>query len=69
MQELKVPTIFVWGEQSRFSNTEQGRRLSRLNPEIIQGFHSIPGAGVLPHLEIPAIITGLLYRYLTSSHR
>jgi len=64
MPQLQVPTIFVWGEQSRFSNPEQGRRLSRLNPEIIRGFHSIPGAGVLPHLEIPGIVTGLLYRYV-----
>ncbi|MDJ0618240.1 MAG: alpha/beta hydrolase [Calothrix sp. MO_192.B10] len=64
MKELQVPTVFVWGEKSRFSSTEKGRRLSRLNPEIIQGFHEIPGAGVLPHLEIPAMVTGLLSGYV-----
>ncbi|MDJ0800236.1 MAG: alpha/beta hydrolase [Calothrix sp. MO_167.B12] len=65
MKELQVPTVFLWGEKSRFSSSEKGRRLSRLNPDVIQGFHEIPGAGVLPHLEIPAIVTGLLSRYLS----
>jgi pimeloyl-ACP methyl ester carboxylesterase len=63
--ELKVPTVFVWGEQSRFNSPQQGRRLALLNPEWVQNFHVIPGAGVLPHLEIPAIAIGLLYTSIT----
>ncbi|NRB09122.1 MAG: alpha/beta hydrolase [Richelia sp.] len=62
--DLKVPTMFVWGEQSRFNSPHHGRRLALLNSEWIQGFHVIPGTGVLPHLEIPAIAIGLLEKYL-----
>ena len=62
--DLKVPTMFVWGEQSRFYSPHHGRRLALLNLEWIQGFHVIPETGVLPHLEIPAIAIGLLDKYL-----
>jgi pimeloyl-ACP methyl ester carboxylesterase len=62
--QLQVPTVFVWGGQSRFSSPEHGQRLARLNPNVIQSFHLIPDAGVLPHLELPAIVTGLLAKYV-----
>jgi pimeloyl-ACP methyl ester carboxylesterase len=41
-----------------------GRRLAGLNPKVIRGFESIPGTGVLPHLEQPEVVIGLLQRYL-----
>ena len=62
--QLQVPTVFVWGAQSRFSSPEHGQRLARLNPNVIKSFHLIPDAGVLPHLELPAIVTGLLAKYV-----
>ncbi len=62
--QLQVPTVFVWGAQSRFSSPEHGQRLARLNPNVIKSFHPIPDAGVLPHLEVPAIVTGLLAKYV-----
>ncbi len=64
MKQLTIPTVFVWGLQSRFSRPQQGKRLANLNPETIKGFHIISGTGVLPHLENPASVTGLLSYYL-----
>ncbi len=64
LPQLQVPTVFVWGAKSRFNGPEQGQRLARLNPAAVQAFHAIPTAGVLPHLEVPAIVTGLLHYYL-----
>ena len=60
MRELAVPTVLVWGADSRFKTPEQGQRLAKLNPEIIKAFQVISGTGVLPHLERPATVTGLL---------
>ena len=64
IQQLTIPTVMVWGEQSRFSGPDLGRQLANLNPQTIKTFQSIPDAGVLPHLELPAVIIGLLQRYL-----
>ncbi|CCH65392.1 Possible alpha/beta hydrolase superfamily,sll0553 homolog [Richelia intracellularis HM01] len=62
--DLKVPTIFVWGEQSCFNSPHHGQKLALLNSQWIKSFHMISGAGLLPHLEVPAIIIGLLDKYL-----
>lgn len=64
LPQLTVPTVFVWGAQSRFGSPEKGQQLAQLAPEVIQQFHLIPDAGVLPHLEVPAIVTGLLAQAL-----
>jgi pimeloyl-ACP methyl ester carboxylesterase len=64
LPQLTVPTVFVWGAQSRFGSPEKGQQLAQIAPEIIQQFHLIPDAGVLPHLEVPAIVTGLLAQSL-----
>jgi len=66
MGQLTVPTILVWGSQSRFSRPQQGKRLADLNPNVIKGFHIVSRTGVLPHLENPAIVTGLLSSYLAA---
>jgi pimeloyl-ACP methyl ester carboxylesterase len=60
VEQLQVPSVWVWGARSRFSGPEQGRRLAQLNPAFVQSLYVIPDAGVLPHLETPAIVTGLL---------
>lgn len=60
MEELQTPTTLVWGSQSRFSRPEKGRRLAKLNQGAIAQFQIVPGTGVLPHLETPAVVTGLL---------
>lgn len=61
---LQVPTVFVWGRQSRFKSPEQGKQLARLNPEYIRAFYIISNSGVLPHLETPATVIGLLLQFV-----
>ena len=65
--DLNIPTILLWGGQSRFSRSSQGKRLADLNPNIIKGFHIIPKTGVLPHLENPPVVTSLLSYYTHAS--
>ena len=53
----------LWGEQAQFTSIKLGRRLEGLT-QAIEGFEAIADAGVLPHLETPETVIGLLYRYL-----
>ena len=64
--QLTQPTCMVWGEQAQFTSVNLGRRLAELNPKAVQGFQSIPEAGVLPQLEQPATVIGLLHHHLQS---
>jgi pimeloyl-ACP methyl ester carboxylesterase len=66
LPQLTVPTAIIWGERSRFNRPEVGRRLAKLNPTAIAAFHVIPDAGVLPHLELPGVVIGLLQQWLHS---
>lgn len=68
LPQLTVPTLLVWGEQSRFGSPALGKRLAALNSQAVQAFWTIPDAGVLPHLETPAIVIGLLRKALTTLH-
>ncbi|RCJ25632.1 alpha/beta hydrolase [Nostoc minutum NIES-26] len=64
IQQLTIPTVVFWGEKAQFTSIKLGRRLANLNIDAIQKFYAIADAGVLPHLEIPEIVIGLLQRYL-----
>ena len=64
--ELTTPTVMVWGARSRFNSPAVGQRLADLNPDVVKEFYVIPDAGVLPHLELPAIVTNLLQVSLTN---
>lgn len=64
LPQLTVPTVMLWGEQAWFSTLARGQRLAALNPKAIQGFHVIPRAGVLPHLEVPAQAIAPVQPYL-----
>lgn len=64
VEGLTVPTAIAWGEEAQFTTINLGERLAKLNPTAIQHFYRIPNAGVLPHLEQPATIAGLLQRFL-----
>ena len=66
IQQLTVPTVLLWGEQAQFTTADLGRRLAQLNPQAIRAFELIAGVGVLPHLEMPEVVIGLLQRYLVS---
>lgn len=63
IDQLTVPTVLFWGEQAQFTRLDLGRRLARLNPEAVKGFEVIADTGVLPHLEQPAMMIGLLEQY------
>lgn len=69
MGDLNTPTSLVWGSQSRFSRPEKGKRLANLNQGAIAQFHIVPGTGVLPHLETPAVVSGLLASTIIRSSR
>lgn len=62
--QLTTPTVFVLGEASRFSRPEFGKRLAQLNPHAVQQVHVLPELGVLPHVELPAVVVGFLRAFL-----
>jgi pimeloyl-ACP methyl ester carboxylesterase len=62
IQQLTVPTVIFWGENAQFTRVELGQRLAKLNENTIQKFITIPDTGILPHLELPAVLVGLLLR-------
>ena len=64
LPQLAIPTVMLWGEQAQFTSVNLGRRLAKLNPQAVEAFEAIAGAGVLPHLEMPAVVIGLLYKML-----
>jgi len=64
LPQLTVPTAIVWGEQAKFTKCELGQRLANLNPKIIKSFRQISDAGVLPQLEQPALLIGILRQFL-----
>ncbi|MEM7555427.1 MAG: alpha/beta hydrolase [Cyanobacteria bacterium P01_A01_bin.84] len=64
LPQLHIPTAIAWGEKSQFVSTSLGRRLAAINPQAIKCFDVIPDTGVLPHLEQPSVITGLLSDWL-----
>lgn len=67
IQQLTVPTFILWGEQAQFTSVNLGQRLAKLNPQAIQRFEAIADVGVLPHLELPEVVIGLLQGTLQSS--
>lgn len=64
LPQLTVPTGVLWGEQAQFTTVGLGRQLAALNPQAVQEFQVVPETGVLPHLEQPAVVIGLLWRWL-----
>lgn len=64
LPQLRVPTVMLWGEQAQFTSVSLGQQLAKLNPQAVQAFEAIALVGVLPHLEAPEIVIGLLQRYM-----
>lgn len=64
MQQLLTPTVIFWGEKAQFTSLKLGRRLASLNPSVVRKFYAIAETGVLPHLELPEVVIGLLQRYI-----
>jgi pimeloyl-ACP methyl ester carboxylesterase len=68
MPQLTVPTTIVWSEKSRFGSVATGERLAKLSAAV-QDVWAIADVGVMPQLEMPAIVTGLLAKALKSIPR
>ncbi|MDB9373616.1 alpha/beta fold hydrolase [Nodularia sphaerocarpa] len=66
IQQLKTPTVMFWGEKAQFTSIKLGRRLANLNIGAIRDFYAIADTGILPHLETPEVVIGLLQPYLTA---
>ncbi|PMB38185.1 alpha/beta hydrolase [Fischerella thermalis CCMEE 5319] len=64
IEQLNIPTVIFWGKEAQFTTVKLGQRLAKLNSRAIRDFHVIPYTGVLPHLEQPEVVIGLLQRYL-----
>ncbi len=62
--QLQTPTTVVLGSGSRFTAPATVRRLASLNPRAVERVVEIPDSGVLPHLEHPAVVVGLLRQFL-----
>ncbi|MEM8604950.1 MAG: alpha/beta hydrolase [Cyanobacteria bacterium P01_H01_bin.121] len=61
---LEVPTTLLWGEKAQFTRFAVGEKLVQQNPYAIKSLEQVPDSGVLPHLELPAVVINLLWRYL-----
>ena len=64
MPQLEIPTAILWGYAAKFSRPNVGRRLSELNPRAIKVFQILEDTGLTPQLEIPAVVVGLIEKYL-----
>jgi pimeloyl-ACP methyl ester carboxylesterase len=62
--QLTVPTTMVVGEAAWFNRPSKTKRLAAMNPQAIQTVHVVPDVGVLPHVEEPAVVVGLLRSFL-----
>lgn len=62
--QLTTPTAIFWGQQSRFTGPEVGKRLAALNPNAIKLFQEIEDVGLTPHLESPAVTIGIICKFL-----
>jgi pimeloyl-ACP methyl ester carboxylesterase len=64
ISKLTIPTAMVWGEGAEFTSPEVGRRLAEMNPQAIRYFYTLEGIGLTPQLEIPAVMIGLIRKFL-----
>jgi pimeloyl-ACP methyl ester carboxylesterase len=64
IRQLTLPTIILWGEEAQFTSVDLGQRLATLNSQSIKAFLRLTQVGVLPHLEQPEVVIGLLQRFL-----
>ena len=62
LHRVRVPTLFVWGEDDGIVTPDYGRAYARLIPGA--EFAIVGGAGHYPHLEQPAEFMSLVRRFL-----
>lgn len=64
IKQLTTPSAIVWGKKSQFTGREIGQRLAQMNPQAIRVFQEIEDVGLTPQLELPAVTTGLIRKFL-----
>ncbi len=64
MSQLTIPTAIIWGKKSEFTSPEIGQRLADLNPQAVRIFQTLDGVGLTPQLEVPAVVSGLIKKFL-----
>lgn len=62
--QLTVPTTMVVGEAAKFNRPSKTKRLAAMNSQAVKAVHVVPDVGVLPHVEEPSVVTGLLRCFL-----
>lgn len=66
IEQLTIPTAIIWGQKSQFTGPDIGRRLAQMNPTAIKVFRVIEEVGLTPQLELPAVMIGLIRKFLAS---
>jgi pimeloyl-ACP methyl ester carboxylesterase len=64
--QLTIPTALIWGQKSQFTGPDIGRRLADLNPQAIKFLEILDDVGLTPQLELPAVTTGLIRKFLSA---
>jgi pimeloyl-ACP methyl ester carboxylesterase len=62
--QLTTPTTMVVGEKAQFNRPDKTKRLAAMNRRAIQAVHVVPDVGVLPHVEEPSVVVGLLRAFM-----
>jgi pimeloyl-ACP methyl ester carboxylesterase len=62
LPQLTTPTAILWAESAQFTKLATGQRLATLSDQI--QFQAIPNVGILPQLEQPSVVIGLLSQWL-----
>lgn len=67
--QLTIPTTLVVGEAAWFNRPDKTKRLAAMNRQAIQSVYEVPDVGVLPHVEAPEVVVGLLRAFLRDAFK
>ena len=62
LQQVRTPTLYLWGEADPFGSVDLGRRMAAAQPEAI--FKSFPASGHLPWLDDAETHASLIRAFL-----
>jgi len=63
--QVRCPTLILWGEQDRWIPIERGRQLQRTIPAAL--FRAIPRAGHLVQEDAPEAVVAALLGFLSDA--
>ena len=66
LASVRVPTLFLWGEDDGFGGLDNAERLTRLMPDA--ELVPMPAAGHLPWLDDPALAAATVRSFLSGAH-